>query len=161
SLGTLIALWRDKTFQALALTVLFMVLYFCLVHALSLLPWISGGSITAGEIARLQSWLEPLLALQAVVEPRAEAALAPAYGFALHMLGLSVLLNMIAMWRLRVWNPSGEPIMQREAPEENRTDLQSVPEFGRTESPSSAPAHARVHAAPGAVRPVWRNPILW
>ena len=33
SLGGLIALWRDKTFQALALTVLFLVLYLCLTRA--------------------------------------------------------------------------------------------------------------------------------
>jgi ABC-type Na+ efflux pump permease subunit len=34
SLGNLVALWRDKTFQALALTVLFLVLYLCLVQDL-------------------------------------------------------------------------------------------------------------------------------
>ena len=33
SLGGLIAFWRDKTFQALAMTVLFLVLYLCLVQA--------------------------------------------------------------------------------------------------------------------------------
>src|SRR5438105_4435315 len=41
SLGGLIALWRDKTFQALALTVLFLVLYICVVQALSLVPWLA------------------------------------------------------------------------------------------------------------------------
>src|SRR6267142_3972250 len=34
SLGTLVALWREKTFQVLALTVLFLVLYLCVVQAL-------------------------------------------------------------------------------------------------------------------------------
>ena len=38
SLGGLVALWREKTFQALSLSVLFLVLYLCLVHALSLIP---------------------------------------------------------------------------------------------------------------------------
>src|SRR6266542_4642423 len=38
SLGTLIALWRDKTYQTLALTFLVPVLYLCLVHALGLIP---------------------------------------------------------------------------------------------------------------------------
>ena len=30
------------------------------------------------------------------------------------------LLNGIAIWKLRVWNPSGEPIMQRDAVEKLR-----------------------------------------
>src|SRR5438270_2979536 len=42
SLGGLIALWRDKTFQSLALTVLFLVLYLCVVHALTALPALLG-----------------------------------------------------------------------------------------------------------------------
>src|SRR5207244_865255 len=37
SLGGLVALWREKTFQALALTVLFIVLYICLVRGLAAL----------------------------------------------------------------------------------------------------------------------------
>src|SRR5262249_8936856 len=46
----------------------------------------------------------------------------------------------------RRWNPSGEPIMQREAPE------------GAEEEEKD---RAKAHAAPGAVRAVWANPILW
>jgi hypothetical protein len=45
---------------------------------------------------------------------------------------------------LRRWNPSGEPVMQRERPEE-------LEEADR----------AKAHAAPGVARPVWENPILW
>jgi hypothetical protein len=102
---------------------------------------------SAGGIGRLQSWLDPFLALATVLSPSADAALSPAYGFALAMLGLTILLNAISMWRLRVWNPSGEPIMHREAPEEVGTRGQKD--------------RARAHAAPGAARPVWRNPIVW
>src|SRR5207245_3209449 len=67
-----------------------------------------------------------------------------AYGFAIAMLALSGLLNFIGILRLRVWNPSGEPIIQREAPE--------------GQEPKD---RARAHAAPGPVRRVWENPILW
>src|SRR5204863_5872791 len=65
SLGGLIALWRDKTFQSLALTVLFLVLYLCLVQALSALPllggWIPflGKPEAASAISRVQVWLQP------------------------------------------------------------------------------------------------------
>jgi ABC-type transport system involved in multi-copper enzyme maturation permease subunit len=144
SLGGLVALWRDKTFQALALTMLFLVLYLCLVHALAGLPLL-GSSVSSAAVEQWQTWLQPFLALQAVIEPPpASGALAPAYGFALAMGGLSVLLNGWAILRLRVWTPSGEPIMQREQPEEEE-----------------ARDRTHAHAAPGAVRRVWSNPILW
>src|SRR5713226_6150868 len=59
------------------------------------------------------------------------------------MLILSTLLNGFGIVMLRVWNPSGEPIMQREM-------------FGATPSEPE-----RIHAAPGKARRVWANPILW
>jgi ABC-type Na+ efflux pump permease subunit len=153
SLGCLVALWRDKTFQTLALTVLFLVLYIGLVRALSVLHPLLGGVPGVGAlfneqtISSVQAWLEPFLALKGVMEP-AEAlpgAFDPAIGFALTMLGLSVVLNLLAIGRLRVWNPSGEPIMQRERPEEETEEMD----------------RAKAHAAPGAARRVWANPILW
>ncbi|HLJ93249.1 MAG TPA: ABC transporter permease subunit [Gemmataceae bacterium] len=136
SLGGLVALWREKTFPALALTVLFLVLYLCVVQAVGI--WAS---------ERVQSWMDPFLALRSVLEPpvHSDAGLAPAYGFAAVMLLLSLLLNAWAILRLRVWNPSGEPIMQRERPEADEVE----------------PDRAKAHAAPGAVRRVWANPILW
>jgi hypothetical protein len=98
-------------------------------------------------VAVWQQWLDPFEALQTVLEPSAvqeSSGIAPAYGYAAVMLLVSLLLNGWSIIRLRVWNPSGEPIMQREQPE----DLEEKD-------------RALAHAAPGAVRPVWRNPILW
>jgi ABC-type transport system involved in multi-copper enzyme maturation permease subunit len=144
SLGGLIALWRDKTFQALALTTLFLVLYLCLVRALAVLPLVAPVSAEAVESA--QRWLDPFLALQGVLEQSADAVIAPAYGFAAVMLVFCVLLNGYGIFRLRVWNPSGEPIMQRETPEEAEAEEKD---------------RLKAHAAPGAVREVTGNPILW
>jgi ABC-type transport system involved in multi-copper enzyme maturation permease subunit len=153
SVGTLIALWRDKTFQALALTVLFLILYFCLVRALVLAPliagWLGAGAYAAGwDIERWQQCLDPFMALQSVLEPAVDrpASVSPAYMFAGVMLGLSALLNAWGIVRLRVWNPSGEPIIQRERPEDIEEEEKD---------------RAKAHAAPGAVRGVWANPILW
>jgi ABC-type transport system involved in multi-copper enzyme maturation permease subunit len=145
SLGSLVALWRDKTFQALALTVLFLVLYFCVVRALALLPAVIP-SLSAAHVETAQQWLDPVLALQTVFDPTSTqgARLVPAYGFALTMLALSILLNAWAILRLRVWNPSGERIQQREVPEEEEDK-----------------DRAKAHAAPGPVRRVWANPVLW
>ena len=151
ALGTLIALWREKTFQALALSVLFIVLFLVVVQALGLLPvlyaWSTGADVTAvaAQVARVQTWLHPYLALQQVIDPPLDVAgLTPPQLYALCMLGVWVLLNAWAMVKLRVWNPSGEPIIQREAAGD-----------GKEKDP------VRKHAAPGPVRAVWANPILW
>jgi len=148
SVGCVVALWRDKTFQSLALTVLFMVLYLCLVQGLPFLaslPWL-GPHLSSETITGWQKWLGPYQAMLSILEPSDAGgpALPPAYGYALAMLAISALLNAWGIIKLRVWNPSGEPIMQREAPE-------AAEETDR----------ARAHAAPGRVRTVWANPILW
>jgi ABC-type transport system involved in multi-copper enzyme maturation permease subunit len=167
SLGSLIALWRERTFQALALTVLLLVLYLCLVHGLAYLPGREATPGYEGEEAgtltrRVQPWLNPFLALRTAQEPiESEAAgLAPAYGFALVMVLFSVLLNAWALLRLRVWNPSGETIIQREQPalEDKETGRQGDKESGLLVSSSQ---RATAHAAPGPVRQVGPNPILW
>jgi ABC-type transport system involved in multi-copper enzyme maturation permease subunit len=127
SLGGLMALWRDQSFQAVALTFLLLVLALVVTHAIEL------------------SWLAPYLALQRVLDPpRYATPLPPGCDFALGMLGVSTVLNGIGMWRLRAWNPRGEPIQQRERPEADDDK-----------------DRARAHAAPGPVRSVWANPILW
>jgi ABC-type Na+ efflux pump permease subunit len=153
SLGTLVALWRDKTFPALALTTLFLVLYLCLVRALGVVPQLIGGwsadsASYSWDVERIQQWLDPFLALQSILEPADQSLLgiAPAYGFSVAMVLLAVALNGWGMLRLRTWNPSGEPIMQREAPESAEEEEKD---------------RAKAHAAPGLARPVWANPILW
>src|SRR5262249_39028582 len=109
SLGGLVALWRERTFQSLALTVLFLVLYLGLARvpaALGAADWLP--------------WLDPFAALRAVHDGSAALApgLSPAYGFTLVMAGWATLLNAWGVLWLRKWNPSGEPIMQREKSED-------------------------------------------
>ncbi len=150
SLGGLVALWRDRTFQALALTVLFLVLYLCAVQALSVLPplteWLSPSwSVSSQTVALGQKCLDPVQALLSVFQDE-RTAFTPAYGFAAAMATLSALLNVWGIVRLRAWNPSGEPLMQREAPEDAEAEEKD---------------RLKAHAAPGAVRQVWENPILW
>lgn len=148
SLGTVVALWREKTFQTLALTVLFLVLYLAAVHAVTFLPALLPegwrGSFSPERAASWRSWLEPFSALLEVVGPDPQLSsryLAPAYGFGLSMVAVSVLLNAVGISQLRVWNPRGERIEQREQhAEDEKRDI---------------------HAAPGRVRDVWANPILW
>lgn len=154
SLGGLIALWRDRTFQSLALTVLFLVLYLCVVRGLVVLPALSS-RFTSADVQRCQEWFDPFLALRTVQDPSAllEAGLSPAYGYTLVMVLLSLLLNLWGLLRLRVWNPSGEPIMQREQPEDADDKEQTTA--------GDAKSRVSVHAAPGALRRVGPNPIFW
>ena len=152
SLGGLVALWRDKTYQALALSGLFLVLYICLTQGLGAVgPKLSAGT----DWPTVQAWLDPFLAMQTVLEPPAGgwSGLAPAYGFVLVAIALCALLNGIGIFKLRVWNPSGEPIMQRE--------VFKGGEPTETDETKAAEVRARAHAAPGEVRKVWANPILW
>lgn len=150
SLGGLIALWRERTFQALALSVLFLVLYICITQGIGAI-----GPVFAPNIDwfRVQGWLDPFVTMQTVLAPPAGGwgGLAPAYGFVLVMLVSCGLLNGLGIWKLRKWNPSGEPIMQREGPQEAAESDESIEQEKR----------AKAHAAPGKLRQVWQNPVLW
>jgi ABC-type transport system involved in multi-copper enzyme maturation permease subunit len=147
SLGSLMALWRERTFQALALTVLFLVLYLCVVEGLAFLPPIALGTLGELNLAAARSWLDPFRAIEAALSSHIDtgAVLPTAYAFGAAMVLWAVLLNAVGIWRLRVWNPSGEPIMQRELP-------------GNADDEKD---RLKAHAAPGAVRTVGANPILW
>ena len=154
SLGGVVALWRERTFQALALSVLFVALYLSLTQAVA-----AAGPALAPAVAwdTVHAWTDPFAAMRAVLDPLyapwRTATIPPAYGFALVMLGGSVALNAFGIWKLRAWNPSGEPVMQREGPGDD-------PEAAMT--PDEVKAYrAKAHAAPGRVRAVGANPILW
>ena len=110
SLGGLMALWRERTFQSLALTVILTVMYLVAARGLALLPWTvrSQGQLGLAWAA----WLDPYLAIQSAGEQG--AAVPPAFGFVAVMLLAAAALNSVGMARLRKWNPSGEPIIQRE-----------------------------------------------
>ena len=155
SLGALVALWRERTFQSLALTVLILLLYVLLVRGLGVLPALFP-SIDAGRVETVQQCLEPFLALAAVNDSllHVETGFPPAYAFGFCMLGWAIFLNLFGMWRLRVWNPSGEAIMQREK-------VETSAEGDAAPIDPEEVSRADMHAAPGAARPVRGNPILW
>ncbi len=152
SLGGVVALWRERTFQALALAVLFVALYLSLTQAVAVV-----GPLVAENLdwPTIHSWLDPFAAMQTVLDPPAGGweGVPPPYGFALVMLLGCIVLNGVGIWKLRKWNPSGEPIMQREGPAadpEANLNAEDLKAF-----------RAKAHAAPGYVRTVWENPILW
>lgn len=138
SLGVLIASWREKTFQTVALTVLLIVLYLVLVIGLSRGIW--------------RAALNPFEAVGAVLVPP-DASLTAAlplgqveWVFVATMLALTVVLVGTAIMMLRVWNPSGgKPTFAREAAEE-------------IEKRMAAEGKLQAKTEP---RSIWDNPVLW
>ncbi|MAT70747.1 MAG: hypothetical protein CMJ58_14625 [Planctomycetaceae bacterium] len=115
SLGSTIALWREKTFQTLAATTLTLVIWLLLGEAV-------GAGLLGEELAGRSATLwadavSPLRAILAAAEPVYDARTPwPVLGAAgtapgVFMVGaatLAVLLNLISIARVRVWNPSRE-----------------------------------------------------
>lgn len=147
SLGSLLAFWREKTFQTLALT------------ALALVFWLAGweavarGALGEGWLGlSAQTWaigFSPWQAMLEAMRPIVESD--PALGpirtsvnlFLLIAIGLTIGQNLIAIALVRVWNPSRE--LRR----------------GQEESEHKPARSASQVRLPGKTREVWDNPIIW
>lgn len=137
SWGTLVAFWREKTFQTLAISVLGILLFLGVVEALIALL---GGSTHPAAYALtvfnpfrgMLLILDPLGAL-----PYSKVETVPAWPFALSMLLVAFVLNGVTILRLRVWNPSRL-------------------------SPISVGSQAEEQAAAEkATRRIWDQPVIW
>ena len=147
SVGTVIGMWREKTFQAIALTVLVLLMYIGISEILCELF----GSLP--ESAALA--LSPPRALFAAASPMASLSAETAAGVAMFvavMLLMTLLVLSVGVAKVRVWNPSRE--VRLKAPEpESSAELES----GKEISSVAAPASWKIRAP----RHVWNNPILW
>jgi ABC-type transport system involved in multi-copper enzyme maturation permease subunit len=136
SWGSLVAFWREKTFQTLAISVLGLVLFFGVVEAgVALL----GNGSPAG---RWLGYCDPFRGMLLVLDPLAarpdlKVAVVPALPFVVALCVLALLANGVAVLRLRVWNPS------------------------RTFSDSRTETEAPDAAVRGATRRIWSNPVIW
>jgi ABC-type transport system involved in multi-copper enzyme maturation permease subunit len=157
SLGSTIGLWREKTFQTLATTALALMLWLLLGEAIA--GGVFGDSWAGASTAKWAEAISPVRVIFAAARPTTgEAPLiaaAPWLGdsvqmFMLIAVGIGLLLNAIAIALVRVWNPTREARPQSE--EESRDAAAHA---------ADPTARIDVHAAPGRVRQVWDNPILW
>jgi ABC-type transport system involved in multi-copper enzyme maturation permease subunit len=160
SLGSTLALWRDKTFQALAMTLLVLVLW--------LAAWEVVGTGALGDEllgVSADTWavaMSPWKAVQAASRP--EFTDASSFGVFPKAVNLylfasvagAVILNTIAIAMVRVWNPSRES--QRRTAEQREPQRTSAASAGRVATSQEV---VRIHGAGGKVRRVWDNPILW
>lgn len=148
ALGALVGFWREKTFQALAITLLAITAWCVLGEA------IAGGSVP-GVPPDWAKAVSPLRALWSVCQPMPDVAFQSVPGgvatvYSAVGLALGALLCSISVARLRVWNPSQQVRLQ--APEPDET-------LDRGASPESlVPAATWKVRSP---RHVWSNPVLW
>ncbi len=178
SIGSTLALWREKTFQTLALV--FLVLMFWLAGAELLivaggwgLRW--GGVSTAAWGAGLSPWRAVLAAARPAIGQTNELPWfgSPANLFLAVAAVVSVASNALAIWRVRIWNPSRELQL---VPGENedvfvratagvagveRSEPPAVSPLGAPFGRPQPPVGLSPHAARQATRDVWKNPILW
>ncbi|MBO5437091.1 MAG: hypothetical protein J6A23_05470 [Thermoguttaceae bacterium] len=158
TLGTLIAFWREQTFQAVSMTALLLVVWLALGECLAsglfgasfVLP-IAGVSLSAQELAAAVS---PWRAVLSITRFAAPTLLFPAFAS-----GLSVLLALWAIFRVRVWNST-----ERRRSDESRTA--KVPQNADVSAIQDADAPSNVPSSEKTVRirhsrTVWDNPILW
>ncbi len=113
------------------------------------------------------SGLSPWHAVLSAAQPHIAAGHLPWFGSAVRLYFataalFALVVNLIAIGRVRVWNPSREARPRTEDADEFRTALAPSPSKGEGWGEGAASATtASVHAAPGKARRVWDNPILW
>ena len=176
SLGSTIALWREKTFQTLALVALSIV--FWVGASESLAAW--GGSIGGIAAVQIASAMNPLRAILTASSPSVVSEWAT--GVAPYLVVVSCLalfLNLLAIARVRRWNPSRDVRVGQSTQGEDDTVFsdketpdaaadKSAALAGDTgamervdESTRQGHVDARVRAANQKSRSVWDNPVLW
>jgi ABC-type transport system involved in multi-copper enzyme maturation permease subunit len=170
SLGSTIALWREKTFQTLAMTALGIVAWLALGEVVQsgwLFQNLAGWShatwaVALSPLRAILAATQPLLGGEAPASAWGETLADPIAGVWLYLACTGLLLitlNLIAILRVRVWNPSREVMVgQKLTEEEPETTTSSAadPEHARL-----GHVDARVRTERATSRAVWDNPVLW
>lgn len=136
SWGSLVAFWREKTFQTLAISVLGLALFLGAVEGTVALL---GSGTPAG---RWLSWCDPFRGMLLVLDPLAaephqRVARVPALPYVAALCILALLTNIVAVLRLRIWNPS------------------------RTFADPQKEADADAASKRTPTRRIWSNPVIW
>lgn len=161
SVGSTIALWREKTFQSLALTALAIILWIGFWEAAYAL---GSSGLTDREVLRqTAAACSPVRAILTAARP--DVAQTGAIGilggigpFLLIAVGVILSLNAVAILFVRRWNPS------REVRRQSRDDNQQREEVAEDEAARSAHVDSRERQTASeaiATRHPWDNPVLW
>lgn len=178
SLGAVLAFWREKTFQALAMTALVLIFWLGLGEVLgSNVLGTSPAGISSETWASVTS---PLRAVRLAAQPwygsgnsgvgefpGSIVELPTLVGVHLSVLAAIIfLLNAASIAFLRVWNPSREVFSMQ--PGENLQTIWGGGAIGSLERESRAETARQDHvdsvlrrSGPTTSREVWSNPVLW
>jgi len=149
--GCLVAFWRQKTFQTLAISVLGVVLFVAVTE---------GAATFLGTNSAIGYWLSkasPYRALLSVLNPLAHTVSGAVRVSAIEsvsiLFGLALALSLFTVARLRVWNPSQalrQSAMEEESPATSDIELDTAA------ARNLAAATTRKDH-----RSVWDNPVTW
>lgn len=139
SVGTVVGLWREKTFQAIAMTVLGLLAYLGIGEVVAS-KWIEVPSV-------VQFSVSPVRALAAAASPLSILS-SETFTALTFFVGFTTLFSFVVLaigiWRVRIWNPSRE--LRLKATEEEEKEDSEVKQISwRAREPKR----------------VWNNPILW
>jgi hypothetical protein len=168
SVGSTLALWRERTYQTLALT------------GLAIVVWTGAGELiargyfgdewggrTAGFWAAAVSPWHAVLGALRPTDDGLWAGLEPSVVVSmLTSLGIVVATNAVAAWRVRVWNPSRE-IMPRQSSPAGEATAPHAWSLSAVRSSEQVAEHVAENAGAVAARGLRRsrvvgdNPILW
>ncbi len=152
TIGIVIAAWREKTYQAVALTLLTLLLV--AIGTEAAFQTLSG--------TQQSSLVNLLLAASSPIQAIKSAMLVDDSSWMsvgrLHLmlcLAVSMVLLTIATLNLRRWNPRGEPIQKKETEEEEKAAYEA--------RLAGLPSHHAEKSLAGKdrFRKIWTNPVLW
>ncbi len=147
--GATVAFWRDKTFQAIAVCILGLLLYFGVAEFV-------GADRIPGLSPRFAEMMNPiratLLASKPIPEASAFERCIVVWGSGAWMFVLGIALSALSIARLRIWNPSreGRPKLNEDDPTSTGREMAGSASTGEVPSWKARKP-----------RNVWDNPILW
>ncbi|WP_238397757.1 ABC transporter permease subunit [Anatilimnocola aggregata] len=160
SLGTLFALWREKTFQALTMTAIVLTLWVSLWEAAAMF---AGNELIAGvPVKELAMACSPFRATWSTLQNSTlmqSSPLPKELLFVVVAFVLSAILNAISIFNLRAWN-TGRDAMPRNENAEPATEP-GAKSADREERARAGHVDARVRNVNQTSRRVWDNPVLW
>lgn len=158
SLGATVAFWREKTFQAIAVTLLSVAIWIAVGEAIRIgaIPGVSPQAATV---------TSPIRAIWQVAQPILTQSVHSPLGVWQHaivtsliLLGAATGLMLLSILRLRVWNPNRE----RRKVSAEFSDEAAAQTTLDSESPASGSTARTIKSWKSRdPRPMWSNPILW
>lgn len=151
--GCLVAFWRQKTFQTLAISVLGVVLFVALTEGVVGIFGIESAiGSWVGKASAYRALLGVLNPLSTTVSGVAQVSALESVSI---LLTLALALSLLTVIRLRVWNPS-QALRQSAMEEESEAATSDDAMLEKNApAPLSRTAEGRTH------RSVWDNPVTW